>query len=309
MSLSNIFIYLYIGKDLSTLYPTLQRLHDKYGLDLCGEGGEYESIVVDCPVFLSGRIHIISSDIIYDDEDISVGNLRVLDCEVIEKLENIEQHNHELISNNNNNNNKITWKCGNLSLIFQDNLLKLLNTCNNNNNNNNTEENISNNNIKIIINNDDVELSNTEIMNGICLFRNITDVYSTSLIIPDSLYITINSNNNITEVIKHQLQSILKNLTNILQSFDAELLDIVFIHLYISNMDLFKIVNDEYCKWFSRNPPSRSCIAVSIIFLLLFILLFFIYNCYFIYYYISFLYFIIIIIDSITRRRICGNRC
>ena len=34
----------HLGKDLKTLQPVLRRLHEKYGLDLCGEGGEYETL-------------------------------------------------------------------------------------------------------------------------------------------------------------------------------------------------------------------------------------------------------------------------
>lgn len=34
----------HLGKDLGSLRPTLQRLHERFGLDLCGEGGEYETL-------------------------------------------------------------------------------------------------------------------------------------------------------------------------------------------------------------------------------------------------------------------------
>jgi diphthine-ammonia ligase len=34
----------HLGQDLCTLKPVLYRLHEKYGLDLCGEGGEYETL-------------------------------------------------------------------------------------------------------------------------------------------------------------------------------------------------------------------------------------------------------------------------
>jgi diphthine-ammonia ligase len=43
--------YKHLGKTLSSLKPQLYNLHHKLGLDLCGEGGEYESLVLDCPLF------------------------------------------------------------------------------------------------------------------------------------------------------------------------------------------------------------------------------------------------------------------
>ena len=43
----------------------LSNLHEKFGVDICGEGGEYESLVIDAPWFKK-RIQIISSDIQWD---------------------------------------------------------------------------------------------------------------------------------------------------------------------------------------------------------------------------------------------------
>ena len=58
----------------------LQRysFHAKYGLDVCGEGGEYESLVLDCPLFAK-KLSIARWDIVADEEgcDMTVGNLRV----------------------------------------------------------------------------------------------------------------------------------------------------------------------------------------------------------------------------------------
>jgi hypothetical protein len=58
----------------------LQRysFHAKYGLDVCGEGGEYESLVLDCPLF-EKKLSIARWDIVADEEgcDMTVGNLRV----------------------------------------------------------------------------------------------------------------------------------------------------------------------------------------------------------------------------------------
>lgn len=68
------------GKTLRELYPTLLRLHERFELDLCGEGGEYESLVLDSRVFR--RTLVLTETIIdYDAEDESVGCLRVVSCE------------------------------------------------------------------------------------------------------------------------------------------------------------------------------------------------------------------------------------
>lgn len=40
-----------MGKDLATMYPKLTALEAKVGINVCGEGGEFESMTLDCPLF------------------------------------------------------------------------------------------------------------------------------------------------------------------------------------------------------------------------------------------------------------------
>ncbi|ORY86027.1 hypothetical protein BCR35DRAFT_302670 [Leucosporidium creatinivorum] len=41
----------HLGLSLAEMEPTLHRLNAKYQLHICGEGGEYETFTVDCPIF------------------------------------------------------------------------------------------------------------------------------------------------------------------------------------------------------------------------------------------------------------------
>lgn len=41
----------HLGKTLRELQPHLENMKDKYGLNVCGEGGEYETFTLDCPLF------------------------------------------------------------------------------------------------------------------------------------------------------------------------------------------------------------------------------------------------------------------
>ncbi|PWN45965.1 hypothetical protein IE81DRAFT_319817 [Ceraceosorus guamensis] len=41
----------HLGKSLAQMRPTLKRLNDLYGSHVCGEGGEYETLTLDCPLF------------------------------------------------------------------------------------------------------------------------------------------------------------------------------------------------------------------------------------------------------------------
>ena len=41
----------HLGKSLSEMRPILYGLQEKFGINMCGEGGEYESLTLDCPLF------------------------------------------------------------------------------------------------------------------------------------------------------------------------------------------------------------------------------------------------------------------
>lgn len=52
----------HLGKSLSEMMPLLLELEAKYGCNVCGEGGEYESLTLDCPLFKHKRIVVEDSE-------------------------------------------------------------------------------------------------------------------------------------------------------------------------------------------------------------------------------------------------------
>lgn len=46
----------HLGKSIQQLQGHLEQLRDRYGCNVCGEGGEYESLTLDCPLFKYARI-------------------------------------------------------------------------------------------------------------------------------------------------------------------------------------------------------------------------------------------------------------
>ncbi|KAI0832334.1 hypothetical protein BC628DRAFT_1406822 [Trametes gibbosa] len=68
----------HLGKTLAYLQPTLIKLNRLYGSHVCGEGGEYESLTLDCPLFKS-RINLDEVEtVIHSDNDFAtVAYLRV----------------------------------------------------------------------------------------------------------------------------------------------------------------------------------------------------------------------------------------
>ncbi|KAG9046358.1 hypothetical protein FS837_004582 [Tulasnella sp. UAMH 9824] len=57
----------HLGKSLAQMQPTLQKLNSLYGAHICGEGGEYETLTLDCPLFKS-RIVLVETESVIQDE-------------------------------------------------------------------------------------------------------------------------------------------------------------------------------------------------------------------------------------------------
>lgn len=41
----------HLGKSLAEIQPLMTKLNDQYGVHCCGEGGEFESLTLDCPLY------------------------------------------------------------------------------------------------------------------------------------------------------------------------------------------------------------------------------------------------------------------
>ena len=48
----------HLGKSLAELKQHLMRLEETYGCNACGEGGEFETLTLDCPAFSLGHIEL-----------------------------------------------------------------------------------------------------------------------------------------------------------------------------------------------------------------------------------------------------------
>ncbi|KAF9076786.1 hypothetical protein BDP27DRAFT_1413934 [Rhodocollybia butyracea] len=68
----------HLGKSLEEMKPTLMKLNDLYGSHVCGEGGEYESLTLDCPLFKSRIVLTEVETVIHSDSAFAtVAYLRV----------------------------------------------------------------------------------------------------------------------------------------------------------------------------------------------------------------------------------------
>ncbi|GIL63455.1 hypothetical protein Vafri_17493, partial [Volvox africanus] len=61
----------HLGCTINAMEPTLLSLADAYGCNVCGEGGEYETLTLDCPVFTRGRIELDESEVVHGTSDVA----------------------------------------------------------------------------------------------------------------------------------------------------------------------------------------------------------------------------------------------
>ncbi|KAJ7068402.1 hypothetical protein C8F01DRAFT_1118081 [Mycena amicta] len=68
----------HLGRTLAQMEPTFVKLHNLYGAHICGEGGEYETLTLDCPLFKRRIILNEVETVIHSDNDFaSVAFLRI----------------------------------------------------------------------------------------------------------------------------------------------------------------------------------------------------------------------------------------
>jgi len=58
-------------------------------------------------------------------------------------------------------------------------------------------------------------------------------------------------------------QIILKNIETILKAAGSDLTQVVKTTVFLTDMANFSTMNETYGKFFSENPPARSCVAVK----------------------------------------------
>lgn len=73
----------HLGKSLKELFPLLIKLNSIYQVHICGEGGEFETIVFDSPLFKKKKLSIVQGEVLRNVGD-DVAHLK-LDVELVDK--------------------------------------------------------------------------------------------------------------------------------------------------------------------------------------------------------------------------------
>ncbi|XP_059159822.1 uncharacterized protein LOC131943634 [Physella acuta] len=76
----------HLGLELDEILPHMLEMKTKYGLNVCGEGGEYETFVSDCPLFKKKIVVTDTKLVIHSDDAFApVGYLNLTKCHLEDK--------------------------------------------------------------------------------------------------------------------------------------------------------------------------------------------------------------------------------
>ncbi|KAI9024945.1 hypothetical protein CLU79DRAFT_745560 [Phycomyces nitens] len=76
----------HLEKSIAQMYPILCNLNEKYDLHVCGEGGEYETFTLDCPLFKKRIVVEERETVVHSDDAFApVAYLRFKKCVLVEK--------------------------------------------------------------------------------------------------------------------------------------------------------------------------------------------------------------------------------
>ncbi|KAL0088185.1 ATP binding domain 4-like protein [Phycomyces blakesleeanus] len=76
----------HLEKSIAQMYPILCNLNEKYDLHVCGEGGEYETFTLDCPLFKKRIVIEERETIVHSDDAFApVAYLRFKRCILVDK--------------------------------------------------------------------------------------------------------------------------------------------------------------------------------------------------------------------------------
>ncbi|XP_071283097.1 diphthine--ammonia ligase isoform X5 [Agelaius tricolor] len=218
----------HLGKSLGEMEPVLLELSEKYGLHVCGEGGEYETFTLDCPLFKK-KIVVDSAEVVMHSADAfaPVAYLHFL------KL-HLENKQEESLGN------FVVSSCSCEMSCLDDDIFP------------SSEEYEPQKNILVIwksLKHKSLDFTKTvqnsgKSLSGYQWFSGITAHFLPS------------KDKNAQDAAQEAFSS----LRAILTSEGFKLKDIILVHLYMKSMKDFSVINSVYVTEFDLCPPARVCV-------------------------------------------------
>ncbi|KAF8205097.1 hypothetical protein BJ912DRAFT_940247 [Pholiota molesta] len=217
----------HLGKGLSQMKQTLFKLNTLYGSHICGEGGEYETLTLDCPLFKRRIVITETETVIHSDNDFAtVAFLRIKSAELEIKSTTagsaatppLLDEEHETIRNSISTLEKNSERGSRIvSLSALD------------------------------FHWPNMKLSSSRRKGPWVAISNI------QITTPETPI-----------TIEEEVSQCFHILTECLVEHSLQLTQIAIINIFISSMDLFLRINAVYAKFFGVSPPARACVGIDL---------------------------------------------
>ncbi|KAJ9540209.1 hypothetical protein OSB04_026715 [Centaurea solstitialis] len=227
----------HLGKEMSYLWPHLLKLKELYGSNVCGEGGEYETLTFDCPLFKYARIVLDEFQLVLQSPNsiAPVGFLHPLAFHCEDKPNSVS------LSDSNRSNG--------FSLENMESVIEVQSECLET-----VEE-------KCPPSDTGFDLAELEKHRLHISKTGKENMFSMSCWLQDSSETSV----DLQEDLKIILLKLESQLTEVGFSWE----NVLYIHLYISDMNMFAIANETYVKFITQEKcrfgvPSRSTIELPL---------------------------------------------
>ncbi|XP_073783314.1 diphthine--ammonia ligase isoform X2 [Danio rerio] len=221
----------HLGKSLAEMELYLHELSEKYGVHICGEGGEYETFTLDCPLFKKKIIIDATETVIHSDDAFApVGFLRFTKMHTEDKTEGSGGPPPPSLS---------ACPCQSAidrmteELEYADKTADVQRECPSHTQSTWQLD-------------EGCEVSHSSSSSG---FQWISGLSALPSEHPD---------------IQSQAQHVFTLLQSRLQEMGSALRHVLLVHLYVSSMQDFGLINSIYSRLFTHNPPARVCVQASL---------------------------------------------
>ncbi|KAJ7044475.1 hypothetical protein C8F04DRAFT_587609 [Mycena alexandri] len=217
----------HLGKTLSQMEPTFIKLNDLYGAHICGEGGEYETLTLDCPMFKHRIVLTEVETVIHSDNAFAtVAYLRIKNATLQPKsmVETPDFHIPDLLDE------KFT--------PVRDRIASL-------------HSGSSSSNPARPVPRSRIKTSGFKRSHKLGSWIAVSNVCS-------------NADEKSGESIEEEVKKCFAIVQEELAQHSLELADCTNINIFLSSIDFFSAVNAIYGTFFGTSPPARACVAVDL---------------------------------------------
>ncbi|XP_071080225.1 uncharacterized protein [Haliotis cracherodii] len=221
----------HLGKSLADIYPHMLRMESDYGLHICGEGGEFETFTLDCPLFKK-KLVVDETETVNHSEDafapVAYLNLKKLHLEDKPHMGRSEREYLQSLP--------MTRGCHLLSELF-------------------TEE-------------ERKEFSETPPCPSQTSKQSTDNIHDSievqTFVCQKWFYVTgLVAVSTDGECIEDITRTIMDKLKGTVEKLGKKMVDLVSVCLYVHNMADFARVNSVYKRYFTINPPVRVCVETA----------------------------------------------